>query len=171
FARASALCETNIVPRNSEHHLFGIRVFHFVCNSALFLCAIALVFGVIDKGYRREILTSVSDQVMCLQAVSAFLYVNNINVFPTALGNSATIAGVVRKLLLAQLELLLCLASFRGMMDVVFKPSLRLARDVTVRTLDDAAEFARTYVGPPLPHRRDRVVHRLEEISDEASAR
>ena len=33
-------------------------------------------------------------------------------------------------------------------MDFVFKPSLRLARDVTVRTLDDAAEFARTYVGP-----------------------
>ena len=56
-------------------------------------------------------------------------------------------------------------------MDFVFKPSLRLARDVTVRTLDDAAEFARTYVGPRLPHRRDRVVHRLEEISDEASAR
>jgi hypothetical protein len=53
----------------------------------------------------------------------------------------------------------------------VFKPSLRLACDVTVRTLDDAAEFARTYVGPRLPHRRDRVVHRLEEISDEASAR
>ena len=57
------------------------------------------------------------------------------------------------------------------MMDFVFKPSLRLARDVTVRTLDDAAEFARTYVGPRLPHRRDRVVHRLKEISDEASAR
>ena len=46
----------------------------------------------------------------------------------------------------AYLELRLCLASFRGMMDFVFKPSLRLARDVTVRTLDDAAEFARTYV-------------------------
>jgi len=57
------------------------------------------------------------------------------------------------------------------MMDFVFKPPLRLARDVTVRTLDDAAEFARTYVGPRLPHRRDRVVHRLEEISDDASAR
>ena len=57
------------------------------------------------------------------------------------------------------------------MMGFVFKPSLRLARDVTVRTLDDAAEFARTYVGPRLPHTRDRVVHRFEEISDEASAR
>src|SRR5262245_30806396 len=43
------------------------------------------------------------------------------------------------------------------MMDFVFKPSLRLACDVTVRTLDDAAEFARTYVGPRLPHRRDRL--------------
>ncbi len=40
-----------------------------------------------------------------------------------------------------------------------------------LRTLDDAAEFARTYVGPRLPYRRDRVVHRLEEISDKASAR
>jgi len=39
--RFGSLCETNIVPRNSEHHLFGIRVFHFVCNSARFLCAIA----------------------------------------------------------------------------------------------------------------------------------
>jgi hypothetical protein len=28
----------------------------------------------------------------------------------------------------------------------VFEPPLRLAREVTVRTLDDAAEFARTYV-------------------------
>ena len=53
------------------------------------------------------------------------------------------------------------------MMDFVFKPSLRLARDVTVRTLDDAAEFARTYVGPRLPHRRDRMVRRLEEVSDD----
>jgi hypothetical protein len=57
------------------------------------------------------------------------------------------------------------------MADFVFEPPLRLARDVTVRTLDDAAEFARTYVGPRLPYRRDRLVRRLEEISDEASAR
>ena len=57
------------------------------------------------------------------------------------------------------------------MTDFVFKPPLRLARDRTVRTLDDAAEFARTYVGPRLPRRRDRIVRRLEEISDEASAR
>jgi len=57
------------------------------------------------------------------------------------------------------------------MADFVFEPPLRLVRDVTVRTLDDAAEFARTYVGPRLPHRRDRLVRRLEEISDEATAR
>ena len=57
------------------------------------------------------------------------------------------------------------------MTDFVFEPPLRLARDVTVRTLDDAAEFARTYVSPRLPYRRDRVVRRLEEVSDEASAR
>jgi hypothetical protein len=60
-------------------------------------------------------------------------------------------------------------ASFRGMTDFVFEPPLRLV--VTVRTLDDAAEFARTYVGPRLPYRRDRVVRRLEEISGKASAR
>ena len=51
------------------------------------------------------------------------------------------------------------------MTEFVFEPPLRLARDVTVRTLDDAAEFARTYVGPQLPHRRDRIVRRLEEVS------
>jgi hypothetical protein len=52
------------------------------------------------------------------------------------------------------------------MTEFVFEPPLRLARDVTVRTLDDAADFARTYVGPRLPRRRDRLVRRLEEISD-----
>ncbi len=57
------------------------------------------------------------------------------------------------------------------MTDFVFEPPLRLARDVTVRTLDDAAEFARTYVGSRLQHRRDRLVRRLEEVSDKASAR
>src|SRR6266540_2264899 len=45
-------------------------------------------------------------------------------------------------------ELRLWLASFRCMTNFVFDPPLRLARDVTVRTLDDAAEFARTFVGP-----------------------
>src|SRR5262249_14864138 len=98
--------------------------------------------------------------------------------------NTSTISPVVQRRLVirppsralsaastAPLELRLCLASFRGMMDFVFKPPLRLAREVAVRTLDDAAEFARTYVGPRLPHRRDRIVRRLEEVSDDASAR
>jgi hypothetical protein len=53
----------------------------------------------------------------------------------------------------------------------VFDPPLRLARDFTVRTLDDAAEFARTYVGPRLPRRRDRLVRVIEEVSGEASGR
>src|SRR5262245_27980089 len=100
---------------------------------------------------------------MLARGLPGFQYVNNITDFPKALGNSATIAGVDRKRRRAPLELRLCLASFRGMMYFVFKPSLRLARDVTVRTLDDAAEFARTY-GPPVatqarsrcaPSRRD----------------
>jgi hypothetical protein len=52
----------------------------------------------------------------------------------------------------------------------VFDPPLRLARDVTVRTLDDAADFARTFVGPQLPHRRNRLVRRPQEASDDASA-
>jgi hypothetical protein len=60
---------------------------------------------------------------------------------------------------------------FRGMTDFMFKQPFGLAREVTVRTLDDAAEFARTYVGTRLPHRRDRLVRRLEEVSDDASAR
>ena len=51
------------------------------------------------------------------------------------------------------------------MADFVFEPPVHLARDVTVRTLDDAAEFARTYVGTRLPRRRDLMVCRLEEIS------
>src|SRR5262245_12910521 len=71
----------------------------------------------------------------------------------------------------ARLEQRSCLASFRRMTEFAFEPPLRLARDVTVRTLDDAADFARTYVGPRLPRRRDRLVRRLEEISDDASAR
>ena len=57
------------------------------------------------------------------------------------------------------------------MTDFVFNPPLRLARDVTVGTLDDAAEFARTYVGPRLPRRRDRLVRVIEEVSGEASGR
>src|SRR2546426_8855450 len=57
------------------------------------------------------------------------------------------------------------------MANFVFDPPLRLARDVTVRTLGDAAEFARTYVGPRLPRRRDRLVRVIEEVSGEASGR
>jgi|SRR5258707_10543852 hypothetical protein len=65
----------------------------------------------------------------------------------------------------------LSIASLRRMADFVFDPPLRLARDVTVRTLDDAAEFARTYVGPRLPRQRDRIVRVIEEVSGEASGR
>jgi hypothetical protein len=57
------------------------------------------------------------------------------------------------------------------MTDFVFESPLRLAREVTLRTLDDAADFARAYVGCRLPRRRDSLVRRLEEISDEDSAR
>ena len=52
---------------------------------------------------------------MLARGLPGFQYVNNITDFPKALGNSATIAGVVRKRLRAPLELRLCLASFRGM--------------------------------------------------------
>ena len=56
------------------------------------------------------------------------------------------------------------------MANFVFNPPLHLAGDVTVHTLDDAAEFARTYVGPKLPRRRDRLVWVIEEVSGEVSA-
>ena len=65
-----------------------------------------------------------------------------------------------------------------GSIDIFFGPNEPKDAGNWIKTvsgkgwlLDDAAEFARTYVGPRLPHRRDRVVHRLKEISDEASAR
>jgi hypothetical protein len=57
------------------------------------------------------------------------------------------------------------------MADFVFDPPLRLARDVTVRTLDDAAEFARTYVGPRLPRQRDRIVRVIEEVEEQKLTR
>ena len=76
--------------------MFGIRVFHFVCNSARFLCAIEPVFGIIDKGHRRWSLPSGSDRVMLARGLPGFQYINNITGCPKALGNSATIAGVVR---------------------------------------------------------------------------
>ena len=56
------------------------------------------------------------------------------------------------------------------MTDFLFQPPIHLARVVAVRTLDDAAEFARTYVGPKLPRRRDRLVRVIEEVSGEVSA-
>jgi hypothetical protein len=57
------------------------------------------------------------------------------------------------------------------MTDFVFESPLRLAREVTLRTLDDAADFARRYVGCRLPRRRESLVRRLEEISDDDTAR
>ena len=56
------------------------------------------------------------------------------------------------------------------MANFVFNPPLHLAGDVAVHTLEDAAEFARTYVGPRLPRRRDRLVRVIEEVSGEVSA-
>jgi hypothetical protein len=52
--------------------------------------------------------------------------------------------------------------SLANMTEFVFDPPLRLKRDVTVRTLDDAADFTRKYVGSKLPLRRDGVLHGLE---------
>jgi hypothetical protein len=55
--------------------------------------------------------------------------------------------------------------SLADMTEFVFDPPLRLKRDVTVRTLDDAADFTRKYVGSKLPLRRDGVLHGLEGAS------
>jgi hypothetical protein len=57
------------------------------------------------------------------------------------------------------------------MTEYVFNPPLRLAGDVTVRTLDDAAEFVRTYVGSKYPILRDGVLHSLEGASGEERGR
>src|SRR5262249_57477859 len=100
---------------------------------------------------------------MLARGLPGFQYVNNITDFPKALGNSATVAGVVRKRVRAPLELRLCLGSFRGMMDFVFKPSLRLVRDVTVCALDDAARVDECPRLPPTPHL---IAHPLDTISD-----
>jgi hypothetical protein len=51
------------------------------------------------------------------------------------------------------------------MSEFVFDPPLRLAGDVTVRTLDDAAAFTRTYKTAQQPMVRDGVLHRLEGAS------
>ena len=55
--------------------------------------------------------------------------------------------------------------SLGGMAEFVFDPPLHLKRGVTVRTLDDAADFARKYVGARLSRRRDGVLRRLEAAS------
>ena len=57
------------------------------------------------------------------------------------------------------------------MAEYVFNPPLRLAREVSVRTLDDAAEYVRTYVGSKHPTWRDGVLHELEGASGEQRER
>jgi hypothetical protein len=57
------------------------------------------------------------------------------------------------------------------MNEFVFKPPLLLARGARVRTIDDAAEFARRYVGGKWGRRRERVVRRLEAASGLESKR
>jgi hypothetical protein len=51
------------------------------------------------------------------------------------------------------------------MADYVFDPPLVLARHVVVRTLAQAAAFARAYVDPRRPAARDGVLRRLEAAS------
>jgi hypothetical protein len=48
------------------------------------------------------------------------------------------------------------------MAEFVFDPPLRLKRDITVRTIGEAADFARDYVGSRFPRRREGVLHQLE---------
>jgi hypothetical protein len=48
------------------------------------------------------------------------------------------------------------------MSEFVFDPPLRLAGNVTVRTLDDAATFTRNYKTSRQPMVHDGVFHRLE---------
>jgi hypothetical protein len=51
------------------------------------------------------------------------------------------------------------------------EPPLRLKGEVTVRTLGEAADFARKYVGSRLPRRRDGILHRLEAASGHEKGR
>ena len=51
------------------------------------------------------------------------------------------------------------------MSEFLFDPPLRLAGDVTVRTLDDAAAFTRNYKTARQPVIRDGVLRRLEGAS------
>jgi hypothetical protein len=57
------------------------------------------------------------------------------------------------------------------MADFVFDPPLRLKREITVRTLGEAADFARNFVGPSLPGRRDSIMKGLEAASDREKGR
>ncbi len=57
------------------------------------------------------------------------------------------------------------------MAEYVFNPPLRLAGGVVVRTLDDAAEFARKYNGAKWVVRRDGVLHSLQGASGEERER
>jgi hypothetical protein len=57
------------------------------------------------------------------------------------------------------------------MAEFVFEPPLRLKRGVTVRTLDDAADFARKYVGSRFAMRRNGVLHGLEGASSHDEGR
>jgi hypothetical protein len=57
------------------------------------------------------------------------------------------------------------------MSEFVFDPPLRLAGDVTVRTLDDAATFTRNYKTSRQPMVQDGVLHRLEAASSREEQR
>jgi hypothetical protein len=48
------------------------------------------------------------------------------------------------------------------MAEFVFDPPRRLKREATVRTVGEAADFARDYVGSRFPRRREGVLHQLE---------
>jgi hypothetical protein len=57
------------------------------------------------------------------------------------------------------------------MSEFVFDPPLRLAGNVTVRTLDDAATFTRNYKTFRQPMVQDGVLHRLEAASSREEER
>ena len=56
--------------------------------------------------------------------------------------------------------------ALNGMAKSVFDPSLDL-HGIKARKLDDAAAFARKYVGARLPRRRDGILRQLEAASGE----
>ena len=57
------------------------------------------------------------------------------------------------------------------MSEFVFDPPLRLAGNVTVRTLDDAAAFTRNYKTSRQPMVQDGILHRLEAASSQEQER